>query len=251
MLGSLAASVGPLGPLAVLGGRPASPLLTGLEHFWSLNESSGTRYDVIGTAHLADNNTVGSAAKGAGAPANMPDTVASFITANAENLTTTAQIARVTDYFVNFWVKVPDYTATEGFLAIGDANSYYQTHNPAVWIQSSALWVAIGDGYPVGNHYKTAYITPYPTNGGWHMISMKYTQSSQKAGISIDGGAWTETASLGYNPIINSLTTRLGSWGQGNFLTGQISGCGYWSRIPTSDEQIELYASGAGKFWPF
>ncbi len=36
-----------------------SSLLNGLVHYFKLDETSGTRYDSVGTAHLTDNNTVG------------------------------------------------------------------------------------------------------------------------------------------------------------------------------------------------
>lgn len=58
---------------------------------WKLDEESDgsapvTRVDSIGSNDLTDNNTVGSTSKGVGAPANLPDTVASFVAANDEYL---------------------------------------------------------------------------------------------------------------------------------------------------------------------
>lgn len=80
-----------LGPLGYRRGGGAASVYTLASHLWKLDEvSDGSvsvqRNDSIGSAHLTDNNTVASAAKGAGAPGNMPANVANFLAASNEYL---------------------------------------------------------------------------------------------------------------------------------------------------------------------
>jgi len=214
---------------------------------WKLDEASGTRADSIGSNDLTDNNTVGSTSKGVGAPANLPDTVASFVAANSEYLSC-----------------VDD----------GSAVSIDGDHTFAVWFNSSGTGTnralisqrTSGDGayqlYLDTSDLLHAYITDSVAgfsepvragaiaDGGWHLAIFTYTVSDKKARIYLDDGAETAGTALSNGPV--SLTQSLNVSRLAAVIYGDIrmSALASWTRVLTADERAALWNNGDGAVLP-
>src|SRR5690606_5066683 len=81
----------------------ANPGTTGLVSWWTLGETSGTRYDSHGTNHLTDNNTVGSAL------GKLGGISAQFVAANIESLSINDNASlslNNTNFTIATWVKL-------------------------------------------------------------------------------------------------------------------------------------------------
>lgn len=207
---------------------------------WKLDEASGTRADSIGSLDLTDNNTVGSAAKGVGAPANLPDTVASFVAANNEYLSNTA-IQALTDATVSMWVNFGDLSSRSiGELGTG---SFAGTYMGAFGCAACGNKIRVAaDGTPF---QEVTVDSGVLAAGSWHLVVLQLDSSAKKVGVSLDGGAVSQSSAL-TNPSVSSGDIFVGKSGITGVMQGSISSVAVWSRLLTADEITALYNSGDG-----
>lgn len=214
-----------------------SSLLTGLTHYWTLDEQSGTRNDSVGTAHLTDNNTVGYAAGKNGNAANV-------IRANNEYLSvaTPATLQPNAQRSVSLWFKVNNV----GLVGPGQGGGILScaatsTSGSPRWLinhsNTSGLRFFVNGGY---NAIGTV------VQGQWHHLAWTFTGSQHN--FYLDGGSAT---------IINA-NENVGDSGA-NFFVGSgfdqpaeedLDELAAWNKILTSDERTTLYNAGVGKFYP-
>lgn len=214
-------------------------LTNNLEHYWILDEASGDRADSVGTSTLTDNNTVGSAAKGAVSPANMPDTVASFVSLNSEHLSHAGiAIADPNEWTVSLWYKLagdpPGGGGTDSnciiFLA-GNATS------------TGAYIYATANSFFYG--VPTATLSPPLSTTGWHHAIIE--QTGGVSYVYFDGAAPATPSAANVQNAAASYAIDMPSV----FAFGDvdISSVGWWSRGLTAGERAALYNSGAGLFY--
>lgn len=216
-----------------------SSLLTGLVHYWTLDEQSGTRNDSVGSAHLTDNNTVGySSGKNGNA--------ASFVGANSESLSsnTLAVPAVEADFTASLWFYMNSSVGGQALLTqwgtIGSNTGlfslgYYMTTPGALDLY---VWDAA---------YKNASVAV--TTSAWHLAVIWYSTTDKKFYLSVDNGTPASIAVAG----INTLATygiRIGSESGQRYSNSNIDEVGIWNRVLTAQERATLYNSGAGKFYP-
>lgn len=197
-------------------------LLDGMVSYWPLDEESGTRYDVIGTNHLTDNNTVGFAAGKNG-------NAASFVAANSESLSNAAVAIDPSAWTFAHWVKMP--SGGGNGIPVDIENLFY-------------YWPSLDQVYVYGTP-TTDIGSPPPADGSWHL--MVVWQDGNTAGVQVDGGT-PETAVLTPKAAAN--------WNMRFVHPSFLLDCAVdepaiWDRVLTADERTELYNSGAGKFYPF
>lgn len=250
------ASATSYGALAAPSGTPVSAVLQACENpgeaeeaepsvyddaiaLWKLDETSDgsapvTRVDSIGSLDLTDNNTVASAAKGVGAPANLPDNVASFVAANSEYLSYAgALVAADASVTVSAWV----YAASDGTLSIvNDGNGDF------------LLRRSVGgnvDFFTRAFNDSVAESSPTITVGSWFHVVAIHDADTDTISISLNNNALATAATGGANGaltnwFVGSRSAALAFW------DGYISSVAVWDRVLSDDERTALYNSGAG-----
>ena len=209
-------------------GPPPSTLLDDLVSYWPLNEVSGTRYDVVGTNHLTDNNTVGAVLRG------PEGTVAKFITANSESLTKTSPAGMdwTGSWTLAFWCNYPD------------ASAYYDTFN--VTSNPTRIYRAVSTGAMTFS-FNAGTVNPASqviTNGDWHLVTT-WHDGAGGYGYSIDGITPVTASGTQCNAGTN-LFLGVYTDGGSNALTGALSKTAFWSRVLDASERTALFASGNG-----
>ena len=217
-----------------------STLLTGLVSYWPLNEQSGTRYDAVGDNDLTDNNTVGYAA-------GKDGNAASFVEANTESLSRPgAQAGSVSlagvDFTVSCWVK----TTQAGAMLVSNWD-YGEYPNYGVTTDSGAPAFQYGS-YRAGG--ATATWGAAINDGNWHHVLSWNAESESKVYISVDNGTPVSATTTAVLEVIEN-EFRLGALGPIQRFEGQLDEVAIWSRVLTVQERADLYAAGAGFFYPF
>jgi len=233
-----------LGPL---GGRPrslpwstGSTLLDGLVSWWNLDETSGVRYDAVGSNDLTDNNTVGYAGGKIG-------NAASFVKAQTEYLSTayTATLDLPTAFTYSCWFKTDSGGTYNGLMGWGEVFPQMNIHvqgNIIVcrFMDNAANWAVVGS--TVALH-----------DDEWHHAVFWWDTAEKKMYMEWDGGVGggggeNVSAALpsGTLKSASGLTWNIGYWvGGGGYYEGEADMCGVWNRVLTADERTELYNAGA------
>jgi hypothetical protein len=248
MLSPLYGSLGPLGRkyggiTGPFGGH--ATLANNLVSAWKLDESSDgsapvVRVDAHGSNDLTDNNTVASALKGAGAPANMPANVASFVGANSE------------------YLSVADNASLDAMSGAGGMSV-------ALWLGDYVASSPAGKDTGVANRewvlYANGNIYVFQTDAisqlagssftaGWHLFVFGWDPGDGKVFISKDGAAKTLSAGTLTGMQNTSTQLNIGAYGGGTDpVTAKISSVLVASRAWNAGEITDLWAGGAGLFY--
>lgn len=217
------------------------PFDAGVVSYWTL-ASDGT--DSVGPYDLTNNNGVTFVAKGGGAPANMPATVAHFVAASSQNFSVTAGAWPDTssDSSASLWIK-----SAAGAIAAGAAISVYAGSARDTLL----LFENVGDLVLYTDPATPPAFVDIQTaiNTSWHHIVLTYTVADSTWRIYYDGvldaqktvvvvGAW------------DSLDMHIGSGTFGYAMwDGDISSVVIWGgRVLTPADVTYLYNGGAGRF---
>jgi hypothetical protein len=216
------------------GGGGASSLLTGLVSYWKLDETSGTRFDSVGTNNLSDTGSVGSAIGKQGNAADFDGT--NYLSTALDGTTLTA-------VSIALWFKADDILTAnlEGVLSwarIGKPTDFA----PFIIIQtnSGAIRLYADNGYQVTSGALA--------NNTWYHVVCTYDGTDWK--MYLDGGlVGTYTGGIGTD-ITNANTVYVGSGFDGQF-PGDIDEVGIWDRALAGGEITTLYNGGSGITYPF
>jgi hypothetical protein len=213
----------------------ASPLLTDLVAYWKLDETSGTRFDSVGTNNLADNGGVGStigiqgnAATGFGA---------------STFLSNTSDITQITgDWTLALWFRTgADVNTNQSLVSRFDTVPY----DYLVYVQSNTFRFL---AYDPSATLIDLPVSPNTTYLGfaWHDATAGkiYVQLN-------DGVATSDTVGVINTSAGN--TFRVGQRGDTSlpWLGDWIDEIGIWGRVLTPAERTQLYNGGAGITYPF
>jgi hypothetical protein len=221
----------------------------GLVSYWNLDEVSGDRADSHGDNDLTDNNTVGSVINAGDA---MDGGAASFVAANSEYLSL-GDTVLPESFTVSAWFKYSSASDTYPIIFYA-ADSWYSSVQIAVYGGNAGgdVRVLIGDG--LGGYQQGVITAPASLYDGWHFIVAGYDITDRKAFIQLDGGAEVKSAALVTDRYASPTPVWIGGGQVGdtpNRMSGVVDEVAIWDRVLTADERTELFAAGAGKFYPF
>lgn len=216
-----------------------SSLLTGLSHYWTLNEASGTRADSIGSATMTDNNTVGSAT-------GMNFLGADLIVVNGEYFSIAHASdpwpATGVDWTLSLWIKPASVSGTGYFII----NNFGATTGLQAYASGAGALSLV-----VGGVTLTTSNGAMPINSAFHHVVMSWNSADTKHRIQVDNGTVYASAASSYQQCGGSSAAALfGTSGGALGITGVFDEMGLWHRILTSTEIAILYNSGTGKFYP-
>lgn len=219
-----------------------STLLNDLVSYWPLNEISGTRYDVVGTNDLTDNNTVGAVLRG------PEGTVASFVVANSESLSASA--THPPELTFAGWVR------SDGYLQGGRTT----------WVKGGLLGVTYVGNHSDGRSFVHATLYdgiswnatggwegPGNTPAGWEFVAVTLNEPTKELKVFCNGVQRGTTATYAGIALDFAGTDGYGFGLASHSPTFQsadfrplVGPHGVWSRILTAQEQTDLLAQGNG-----
>lgn len=227
-------------------GKPVSnsTLYTNLVHYWPLNENSRTRLSVVGTSsftYYSPTNPLAGPGKSSQAPDFIDDTSTRHLYGGA---TISGGEKTISVWFNVFSPHIVVPLWVDGTMPNSINLALYNLGTGT----DIDLRVRAGDG--------SSYIEVASTDAladGWHLITGEYDATNKVVRMSIDGVRGAASSALtGNPPSSNGTNRRLGY----NSAIGKANGVvmdeiGYWNRLLTDAELLELWNEGNGKFYPF
>lgn len=219
----------------------ASSLITSLEAYWKLDESSGNATDSQASIVLTNTSTTYVASKinnganfgAAGRHLSVGDLAA--LSFGDESFTIAA------------WIKANVSTSPQAWFgkwgAAGSKEYLLFSHNAT---EKYSFYVS-NDGTATGSVQETNVIT----TGTWYFIVCQHDSVNNLLKIQVNNTGWTTTSfSAG---VFNGTTAfRLGENADGSVpCLGGVDEVGVWRRILTDAECTTLYNSGNGLSYPF
>lgn len=220
-----------------------SPLLNNLISYWKMDEniSSGSRSDSVDGHPWGDNGNHVTNAVGIIGLAAASGASTMFLT-NADH----ADFSGGVSFSIQTWVKFTSVVNNAPIIAKWGASPDIE------WVflplSGSLQWI-VRDLVNVANVSVTATT---PSTGAWHHLCVGFDSTNQVIWLQVDGAARATTA---YLTAVRDTTIvmMLGQYSNfsGNNFSGAIDEVGYWKRVLTSAEVVQLYNSGAGLAHPF
>lgn len=211
-------------------------LIDGLVSYWTMDETSGVRYDVHGSDHFTDNNTVGYTADG------VIGNTATFVEASSEYLSTDFDTTRFSNGLtISLWARL-DVTATKQWImtqrTITDTNDY------SVFVN---MFYADGKyEFRSGTDSGMCYvINDLPVAiGQWvHIVAVR-SEIDDTARLIVNGVAASITCT--YEIAMTDDQLVLGSDGTTGQMTADLDEVAIWNRALSDSEVSILYNSGYG-----
>jgi len=223
------------------GGGGSSTLLDGLSTLYRLDETSGTRYDQVGSDDLTDVNTVGY-------DTGLIGNSTLHVPANGEYLisATTATLGLSQDITVAGWIypfDIGDYVVWSKDVSGG---GYARTWILRMTAAGQGLFTILDTA--VQNVAATTAGSVVTANQ-WNLIVGKFISSEKKGYVSVNAGSWSASAALSGTPQTGNCPLVVGSHfslGTYRVPNGQVDMCAGWTKECSDSEVAEYYNSGAG-----
>lgn len=216
-------------------------LLTGLEAYYKLDETSGNRVDVsVNGRDMTDNNTVG-------ATTGKVNGAAAFLTANSEYLSRASFLDNPTNMSAAFWVK----SATDATYAFITKSNDVVNNDDAGW----AIYAS-----SVNNFARAFFVTDVSNNlkyqgatslidDAWHFVVV--SKSGTTITIYVDNGT-DEAVDAGSAGTLGSTSNAhavvIGAQAVPNlYFNGALDEIGLWSKALSAQERTDLYNAGNGQ----
>lgn len=224
---------------------PGQTLTNGIISYWRLDESSGTRVDVMGTNSLGSSNSVTSVA-------GVITNAASFAAASSQFLgTATNTTARQGNYDFTLagWFRLRNKPG--GPLIV--AGQWGASGNFGFSLQ----WQSAPEGLyfytstnGVESSTRAAYVATLTTNT-WYFFVAQHDSVNKKTALIINETSYN-TASVPSGVFQSTMNFYLGARGDaGSYWNGEIDEVGWWKRLLTGTERSALYNAGAARTYPF
>jgi hypothetical protein len=214
--------------------NPYAVLATGLSHYWTFEEASGSRVDSVGSTSWAVNT--GSPGRNTG-KSNFGASVA----VGSQLAVATSSLLPSGSWTLAFWVKPTGYTTFFGNDTPILVSTIGTTGFDFVRVGTSGTSVKI-IAYPSG---ASATLSSVFSLNNFHHVVIWWDGTSLR--LQVDGGTIaTATGSFARTSgsMLMSYTDTLG-------MAGIFDEMALWSRVLSVSERALHYNAGAGKFYPY
>lgn len=221
------------------------PLLSNLNGYWKLDESSGNASDSSGFGNtLTNNNTVTYSA-------GIINNGANFGTPNTNRNLTVASTLGITtgSYSFNCWVKMLTEitTGVQGFLALNDGTNHLLSFFEYQFNSGTRRVIINRRKQGVSDNIVSSNITLGTTV--FHQLAATYDGATLT--LYVDGTSVGTLATSGVGTGGGADNFYIGSEDANSFARAIVDEVGVWSRALTSGEITSLYNGGAGLSYPF
>lgn len=212
-------------------------LLSGLESYWTLDETSGVRYDSHGANNLTDNNTVGYTSSG------VVNNAADFVAANTEYLSISDNASLSLDGDQSFtwagWYYLNNASTNQVIIdkAVAPDN---EDREYRLKITNGEFKVIIGNG----THYVDIESPPL-TDTTWYYFALVHDSSNDMVTLHtndiVTTTSWISGTQDTTSPVYFGYQTN-----NSNPLDGMIDEVGFWKRPLTDSEITAIYNDSYG-----
>lgn len=212
-------------------GGSASPLLTDLFAYYTLDEASGTAVDALATRNLtAFNSPVSTTGKIGNARA--------FVRASSQYLKSSATDFNTTNSFsIAFWLNTSDISVQPPIMGVGD------DYNTLMIDHTVGGRVRMFRGGLSNACTSTATVSA--TTTAHAVFTVNGSTGATKCYINGSAGGTATNTTTPSNGAINIGTSSFAWYG------GWVDECGFWTRELSADDVALLYNSGSGRTYPF
>lgn len=227
-----------------------SSLINNLVAYWKLDETTGTRTDIVSGNNLSESVTnilSGSGKIGVGRSVSL--------NGSTEYLLSSSNLLEINNesFTIMCWVfnKAFSDPAAHGYIGknntSNNARSYilrYDTATTNYLLGLSANGIASSLNLTASNFGSPAIYN-------WHLLIGWWDKANSIAGISVNNTVNTATYSAG---IFNNTGTpfTIGAYANSTFYANAlIDGCALWKRALSPAERLELWNGGYGIDYPF
>jgi hypothetical protein len=218
-----------------------SPLLTGLIHYWTLNETTGDRADSVGSLTLTPDST---ASYGTGKQDNALDLELS----SGEFLNSSTVVSMIGDWTVAFWIKPESYPVVTEYHGICRLGSVWgggggPEIKSAFTIQIALLF------YQGANNDSVVIHSSSSEAGNWCFIAFSHDATGKEL-LGYYNGEYSDGTTYSFAPAATTVPFHLG-YGSSHCWDGLIDEFGIWERVLSEEEIVQLYNAGDGLTYPF
>lgn len=238
---SMALSLLALTSVSATGNQPPHALADDLIAYWTLNETSGTRADVVGSNDLSESGAVGYA------PGKVGN-AAAFSGAERLSVTDNTVLTSSNGFTVTLWLYIQAISSeqTPAAASLGSLGGF-----PYEWVIVPMCLESCGLYFSINGSADPAELFSDPlTLNTWHFVVAWYDASTQVMAISVDGMT-TEQPWLEGIEDLTDVPLFLNGADGGIGFTGRVDEVGFWNRALTPDERALLYNNGEGCNYPF
>ena len=222
----------------------------GLVAYWKLDETSGTRYDSVGSSNLTDVNTV---TYETGKISNA----AKFTLTNSEALTVADNAALSMgdiDFTISMWVywatKPSTTNVLQSLLFKGAAWDNSRAYHIGYWNPANGDSI----GFYVSNGTTGTAVFAgslgSPAAATWYHVIGWHDATANTVNIQVNNGT-VDSESFSGGSYDDGNPFRLGSSNAAWFSSAYIDEVSIWKRVLTAGERAALYNSGSGLTYPF
>lgn len=231
---------------------------SGIQAYWNMDETSGTRFDAVGSLDLTENGTVGSNATGGpdGTRCLETDGDAADYLSHADDA-----ILSVGDRDFTFagWFYLDDISVTNRIMAkyttTGNQREYLFDYLPPADSELRFLSTRNGSSSffnPDTNGLRES--SSVVGSGTWHFVAIWHEASANMLHMQVDNGTIDSVATNGGLGIHDGTTEfRFASFiddAGANDMAGRLARWGIWHRLLTVAERTFLYNGGNGRAYP-
>lgn len=226
---------------AVSGASP-STLINDLVSYWTLDETSGTREDSVGSNDLSDNNTVTYVAQG---PSGVR---AQFTAANNEYLNINTNL---TPSEQSYTVAVWEWLGCSEVRILFNTTNNNQSSSYGIYayLSNASSGSIVAQAYDsVSGNVTSQPSSPYGTVAGPQLYVFGYDASTKKSFASINGQAKTLSSTALANGLrVSDITHAAFGRSSAGGTSSEQACAGFWTGRMLSDSDIlELFNNGVG-----
>ncbi len=218
-------------------------LATNLIAYWRLNEASGTRVDGFGTNNLSSVNGVGTAGGKVNNAANFNVSSSQYLSIpDNANLSVGNQ-----DFTIAVWVR-PASKPSQAFIAAHTLNAGNQRSWNIDYLSSvdRFRFVVSSDGTSSGFRVIQADSAGSPSVNTWYLIIVWHDSNADTINIQVNNGS-IDSASHSTGVFNSNASWTMGTRGDiFDFWDGRIDEVGFWKKVLTSQERLDLWNGGNG-----
>jgi hypothetical protein len=214
-------------------------LTDSLVAYWPLDEASGDAIDAHGANDLTDNNGVGSATGKTGTARDFESDSFQWLQ-RADN--TDLSVGDI-DFSVALWIRPETNNAFAILSKVGGTNWAYDLRNTA-----TAFYFTVASGSGPANQTSVT-VGGAAVPGTWYFLAAYHDSVNNVIGISLNG-ATVVTEPYAHGSYDENSAFRLGFDGS-SFMDGLMEDVGFWKRVLTQSEIVELYNGGAGRTYDY
>jgi hypothetical protein len=214
-------------------------LLSGLSHYWKLDESSGNAIDAHGDVDLSEIGTLGYDSGVVYSAARESATFSNYLNDTSQEITFSNR-----SFTVNFWVKVKTESSTGAWLFNTRSGNYgFQIYTLT---SRSDVNFLLYNGTSSFGLIDQGFLYTLNT---WNMVTAWVDIENELVGLQLDNGtpAIVNTSERMAEGDKLHLFIKADSFSEAVSLKGQLGPCALWlDRALSADDRAALWNNGAG-----